>query len=298
MTTYQAQLDALKAQEASFTTKHQAIVAAIKAVIADQICAEIGEQFRAHVIALPHSETLHLLWRGLAGHSAELSDTAEAFGAAMVDAGYLIKRNMYHNYYDNGGDAELRQDDIDSCCCPIRGEVVSKARFDENCYPLWESTGLWATLLKAAHEEELTDEPIVVGENLQAVIDYHAKALDEVSAYAYLELSYTRRTAWMIFVTSHQRTEHPDRKILISGQGHTPESACADALSGEPKPFNPDQIVESIIEKTLAENANLKKALTGMVNHESAANAREGLEPSVELQFAKEVLGLFQGGQS
>ncbi|MEC7119035.1 MAG: hypothetical protein VXW65_03905 [Pseudomonadota bacterium] len=36
----------------------------------------------------------------------------------------------------------------------------------------------------------------------------------------------------------------------------------------------------------------LKKALTGMVNHEEAANAREGLEPSMELQFAQEVLGL------
>lgn len=267
MATYQAQLDALQAQNAKMTDLRKALSVAIQTVIADQVCSTIGEQFHAHVMALPLVEEPSLNWHYLAGRSDELADTANAFGEAMVKNGFFIEKKMYFNNFDHSGDVELSKDDLamyeaEGYACPLKGEEVSKEYFLKGLYSLWVSTDKWTELFKAAHEFEPKDEPIVVGENLQAVIDYHAKALDEVSAYAYLELSYTRRTAWMVFVTSHQRTEHPDRKILISGQGHSPESACADALSGEPKPFTPDQIVESLLEKANAESDALKDVIT------------------------------------
>lgn len=76
----------------------------------------------------------------------------------------------------------------------------------------------------------------------------------------------------------------------ISDQSEQDGEFCQDC-------FDEKMEYEAYVARLVGENANLKKALTGMVNHESAANAREGLEPSMELQFAQEVLGLVQLGQ-
>lgn len=73
---------------------------------------------------------------------------------------------------------------------------------------------------------------------IRALIAQHSKELEH-NHYAYFELAYTRQTGWMAWITDHPRsmppTEvvKPDRKVLASGQGDTPEAACAAALAAQ-----------------------------------------------------------------
>lgn len=66
--------------------------------------------------------------------------------------------------------------------------------------------------------------------NLSKVMDIHAEML-ESNSYCYFELAYTRYTEWMVWICSNQREQDPNRKVLLRGQGSTPEEACADALA-------------------------------------------------------------------
>lgn len=263
MTSFKQHIEQFEQQERQISEQRQALSAAIQSAIADRVCADIGEQFRAHVIALPMQEQQSLHWRWLAGRSEELAETADAFGAAMVECGYLIRREMYRSGRNLEEDIELSQEDIEQCICPHREELVSRACFDYNRYQIWESTDKWLEMFKNIHEDDFDDESqsLLVGENLQKVIDYHANALETVSNYAYFELAYTRHTGWMVWVTSHQRTEHPSRQVLISGQGGSPEEACADALAGAAIEYNADQIVESLITSKDIEIERLKAQL-------------------------------------
>lgn len=65
--------------------------------------------------------------------------------------------------------------------------------------------------------------------NLSKVIAIHAEMLDS-NPYCYFELAYTRYTEWMVWICSNQREQDPNRKVLLRGQGSTPEEACANAL--------------------------------------------------------------------
>jgi hypothetical protein len=66
--------------------------------------------------------------------------------------------------------------------------------------------------------------------NLSKVITTHAEML-ESNPYCYFELAYTRHTEWMVWICSNAKELDPNRKVLLKGQGVTPEEACADALN-------------------------------------------------------------------
>lgn len=66
--------------------------------------------------------------------------------------------------------------------------------------------------------------------NLTKVMAIHAKML-QTNHYCYFELAYTRYTEWMVFICSNSREQDPNRKVLLRGQGSTPEEACTDALN-------------------------------------------------------------------
>lgn len=71
--------------------------------------------------------------------------------------------------------------------------------------------------------------------NLSKVMAIHEEMLKS-NSYCYFELAYTRNTEWMVWICSNARELDPNRKVLLKGQGFTPEEACADALqsySGE-----------------------------------------------------------------
>lgn len=66
--------------------------------------------------------------------------------------------------------------------------------------------------------------------NLSKVMAIHAEML-QTNHYCYFELAYTRHTEWMAWICSNAREQDPNRKVLLKGQGLTPEEACADALN-------------------------------------------------------------------
>ena len=65
---------------------------------------------------------------------------------------------------------------------------------------------------------------------LSKVMAIHTDML-QTNHYCYFELAYTRYTDWMVWICSNAREQDPNRKVLLQGQGSTPEEACADALS-------------------------------------------------------------------
>ena len=66
--------------------------------------------------------------------------------------------------------------------------------------------------------------------NLSKVMDIHADML-QTNHYCYFELAYTRYTEWMVFICTNAREQDPNRKVLLQGQGSTPEEACKNALN-------------------------------------------------------------------
>lgn len=66
--------------------------------------------------------------------------------------------------------------------------------------------------------------------NLSKVMAIHTDML-QTNHYCYFELAYTRYTDLMVWICSNAREQDPNRKVLLQGQGPTPEEACADALS-------------------------------------------------------------------
>jgi len=66
--------------------------------------------------------------------------------------------------------------------------------------------------------------------NLSKVMAIHTDML-QTNHYCYFELAYTSYTDWMVWICSNAREQDPNRKVLLQGQGPTPEEACADALS-------------------------------------------------------------------
>jgi hypothetical protein len=49
--------------------------------------------------------------------------------------------------------------------------------------------------------------------------------------FLYVELARVRVTDWMAWICSHNQDTHPDRTVLVKGQGTTAEEACAKALT-------------------------------------------------------------------
>ncbi|KQR62624.1 hypothetical protein [Acidovorax sp. Leaf160] len=71
---------------------------------------------------------------------------------------------------------------------------------------------------------------------IRALIARHAEEL-EGNESAYFELAYHRATGWMAWITDKPLCMppviSPNRKVLLSGQGDTPDEACRDAMSAQ-----------------------------------------------------------------
>lgn len=63
---------------------------------------------------------------------------------------------------------------------------------------------------------------------IRKLIALHAEELDQ-NEYAYFELARTRRTDWMAWICTNLVDLDPSRKVLATGQGLTPDEACANA---------------------------------------------------------------------
>lgn len=48
--------------------------------------------------------------------------------------------------------------------------------------------------------------------------------------FLYVEIARTRPTDWMAWVCTHNRDTHPDRTVLVSEHGSTPDEACIKGL--------------------------------------------------------------------
>lgn len=66
---------------------------------------------------------------------------------------------------------------------------------------------------------------------VQEVLGIHAEMLEN-NPYCYFELAFSRYTDWMIWICSNAREHDPNRKVLLRGQGSTPEEAAENALEG------------------------------------------------------------------
>ena len=66
--------------------------------------------------------------------------------------------------------------------------------------------------------------------NLSKVMSIHSEML-QTNHYCYFELAYTRYTEWMVFICTNAREQDPNRRVLLQGQGSTPEEACENALN-------------------------------------------------------------------
>ena len=76
------------------------------------------------------------------------------------------------------------------------------------------------------------------GDAIRQLLAVHAGLIEAGNAYAFFELAYTRQTAWMAWLCDRPAEGVPgesgfggNRKILGSGQGSTPDEACANALA-------------------------------------------------------------------
>jgi hypothetical protein len=65
---------------------------------------------------------------------------------------------------------------------------------------------------------------------IRELIALHAEELDQ-NDYAYFELARTRRTGWMAWICTNLRDDDPDRNVLATGQGDTPDEACTSAVA-------------------------------------------------------------------
>lgn len=65
--------------------------------------------------------------------------------------------------------------------------------------------------------------------NLNKVLKLHKEMLKE-NPYCYFELAYTKQTEFMVWICSNAKELDPNRKVLLRGQGCTPDKAAKDAI--------------------------------------------------------------------
>ena len=69
---------------------------------------------------------------------------------------------------------------------------------------------------------------------IRELITLHARVIESGFNYAYFELASTRTTDWMAWLCTDARELNPNRIILATGQGNSPDTACALALESYP----------------------------------------------------------------
>lgn len=102
--------------------------------------------------------------------------------------------------------------------------------FTRYAWLAWQARAALATQQEAQPQAEPAG-----GDKEDALREFFALHAAEVDAnpYAYCEVAYTRATGWMAWITDKPLAcvvENPDRKVLMRGQGDTPEEAAADAI--------------------------------------------------------------------
>lgn len=119
--------------------------------------------------------------------------------------------------------AREAQDNVELC-----KTLMQIARSDEA--PSWSqrfAIGQAIGILSAT-----TPAPAGQSDALRELFALHAAEVEN-NPYAYCEVAYTRATGWMAWITDKPLAcvvESPDRKVLLRGQGDTPEEAAAAAL--------------------------------------------------------------------
>lgn len=77
----------------------------------------------------------------------------------------------------------------------------------------------------------------VMSDPIRELLNHHASFIGAGNHYCYFELAYTRQTEWMAWICSKPREDDPNRKVITSGQGSTPDEACQRAIDNlEPSP--------------------------------------------------------------
>jgi hypothetical protein len=111
-------------------------------------------------------------------------------------------------------------------------EWAKEARYDEAYLDINDSRCM--ALQEQFLEEFSVADECSVDDPLRALIAKHAELLADgpYAHYCYFELAYTRHTGWMAWLCSNHREEDPDRVVLATGQGLTPDEACRSALLG------------------------------------------------------------------
>lgn len=85
------------------------------------------------------------------------------------------------------------------------------------------------------------------GDPIRELLAVHQKLIDDGNDYAYFELARTRQTDWMAWITDKPARGEPgtaeyarSRRVIVRGQGDTPEEACRDALAALSAPPLPE----------------------------------------------------------
>jgi len=126
---------------------------------------------------------------------------------------------------------------------PIGGAVPAevRAKVEDLFGEYWElafkeaSTGIAQSdaanlLLHKLHQLLAAAPTEAKSDAISELIAKHEELLEN-NPYCYFELAYTRQTDWMAWICSKPQTEDPERIVLASGQGSTPEEACHIALN-------------------------------------------------------------------
>lgn len=149
---------------------------------------------------------------------------------ALISADVMYLRHALTLTNNGGGVSWYRYSKASNKRLLKRGLIVQKQgdfRSLDTLMIITKEGRDWLTKLDS-HQKKTSGE--IKLNPIQELIARHATLL-ETNPYAYFELAYTRRTEWMAWLCSKPREDDPDRVVLASGQGSTPEEACADALA-------------------------------------------------------------------
>lgn len=116
-------------------------------------------------------------------------------------------------------------EDRDGIPAAIRMVIQSKGSYGA-LRSLYRLINIWGAEQRAAHPANGAQAGDA--DPIRKLIELHAEELDQ-NDYAYFELARTRRTDWMAWICTNLVDLDPSRKVLATGQGSTPDEACANA---------------------------------------------------------------------
>lgn len=239
----EGQLEAIGAGGVEPLRKPAAAPQAVQAAVPEAIEQMAVDRYKV----VPSHESMFHRWAVVAdngaqqlyiGREGECQNMARKFMGAFLDGAFVAMQNATPAHPAEGVPAQAgpvgyvalaaltsrtHADDYAKC-------FATEAALLEN-YPAAKAIAVF---------DHAATQPAAQGmEAIRALIAQHSKELEH-NHYAYFELAYTRRTGWMVWITDKPAFResvlvNPDRKVLASGQGDTPEAACAAALAAQAK---------------------------------------------------------------